>query len=408
MNNFEKLLRQLPSDTKIILQNVWKNLSQDDRNSFIKIINSFPTDLTLIRTLFKLTASQLQITTGRKNKVVIIGPANVGKSTLYNQLINKKTDLAEVSVLPGTTRRNQIADTGLFLVCDTPGADAIGDVGEQEKAEAMSAAESADFLVIMFDAIQGIKKSELDLFQELSSLDKPYLIVLNKIDLVGKELTKVIDKMAANLQVQKEQIIPIVAKTGKNVENMLIGIASLEPEIVAALGKALPIYRWQLARKSIAGAASISAVIALTPLPFIDFAPLIVTQSIMVLGIARIYDYKINLARARELVLTFGLGFLGRTLFYELSKLGGIPGWLLAAAIAASTTVVMGYAATVWFESGKKISSKTLAKTTREMTQYLIGVLKSLGRKKPGEKVLKEIIIQSLENMENMDGKLSD
>ncbi|HRE03776.1 MAG TPA: enoyl-CoA hydratase/isomerase family protein, partial [Ilumatobacteraceae bacterium] len=34
------------------------------------------------------------------------------------------------------------------------------------------------------------------------------------------------------------------------------------------------------------------------------------------------------------------IGFLGRTLFQELSKLGGPPGWALSAAIASSTTVV--------------------------------------------------------------------
>jgi len=48
--------------------------------------------------------------------------------------------------------------------------------------------------------------------------------------------------------------------------------------IMAALGKAHPQYRWQLAWRTIASAASVSAVIALAPLPVIDFVPLIATQ----------------------------------------------------------------------------------------------------------------------------------
>lgn len=118
----------------------------------------------------------------------------------------------------------------------------------------------------------------------------------------------------------------------------------------------------------------------------------------MVVSIARIYNDKITPQRASELVLTFGLGFLGRTLFQERSKLGGLPGWLLSAAIASSTTVVMGYAAVRWFEKGEKLSTEALKKLTHSMTSYLLDTLKSLGKRKPGQKGLRERITQSLEN----------
>jgi uncharacterized protein (DUF697 family) len=119
----------------------------------------------------------------------------------------------------------------------------------------------------------------------------------------------------------------------------------------------------------------------------------------MVVSIARIYSYKITPKRASELVATFGLGFLGRTLFQELSKLGGLPGWLLSAAIASSTTVVMGYAAVRWFDKGQKLSADALKKLTRVVTTYLIGTLKSLGKRKPGQKGLQQRVTQSLENI---------
>jgi len=299
---------------------------------------------------------------------------------------------------------NQQADAALFTVVDTPGADAVGRVGEQEKNLALSAAAEADFLVLVFDAIQGIKKTEQELFNELSALKKPFVVVLNKIDLnkidlvPRKDLHAVIANAALNLGLEPDQIVPIVAKDGKNLSKVLLAVAATEPEMVAALGRALPEYRWQLAWQTIVRSASISAAIALAPLPVIDFVPLVVTQSIMVVSIARIYNYKITPRRASELVATFGLGFLGRTLFQELSKLGGLPGWLLSAAIASSTTVVMGYAAVRWFEKGEKLSNEALKKLTRGMTTYLLETLKSLGKRKPGQKGLRERITQALES----------
>jgi uncharacterized protein (DUF697 family) len=168
--------------------------------------------------------------------------------------------------------------------------------------------------------------------------------------------------------------------------------------MVAALGRAMPEYRWQLAWQTIVRSASISAAIALAPIPVIDFVPLVLTQSVMVVSIARIYNYKITPQRAAELVATFGLGFLGRSIFQELSKLGGLPGWLLSAAIASSTTVVMGYAAVRWFEKGEKLSTETLKKLTQRTTATLLDTLKSFGKQKPGQKGLQERITQSLES----------
>ena len=80
--------------------------------------------------------------------------------------------------------------------------------------------------------------------------------------------------------------------------------------------------------------------------------PLLAIQTGLVLSISRIYGYQITAARARELIVTFGVAMIARTLFQELSKLGGVPGWLLSSAIATSTTVAIGYAAMTWFARG--------------------------------------------------------
>ena len=395
----DSVIEKFPADVQGGVKTVWDSLSASEKETFNTLVKGFPSNSNLMKALIKLSAEQIKQAFGTLSKVAIVGPANVGKSTLYNQLIHQRSDIAKVSPLPGTTRVNQVANAGIFSVVDTPGADAVGEVGETEKEEALQAARDADFLIILFDLIQGIKKTEKEIFEELSVLGKPFVVALNKIDLVKADKTGIQQLTASHLGLQVEQVIPIAAKSGSGLDQLLIAIASTEPRIVAALGKALPEYRWRLAWRSIISASSLSAVIALIPLPVIDFAPLIINQTTMVLGLARIYNFKINLQRARELVVTFGLGFLGRMLFQELSKLGGLPGWLLSSAIAASTTVVMGYAAAQWFEKGEKISAESLNRMTREVTAKLLESLKGLGRKRPDKKKLRDSIVETLQEI---------
>jgi GTPase len=399
MPSIDDLIKKLPADTQDMVRFLWDAMPISERISVQSLLNTIPSNSNLVHLLLRLSTAQIKMAFGSKNRVAIIGPANVGKSTLFNQFTQNKVDHAEVGPLPGTTRINHQADAGLFNIIDTPGADAVGEVGEKERSEALSAASEADFLIAMFDAIQGIKQTELDLYKHLLTLNKPYIIVLNKIDLVKRHQKDVLRQAAINLSVDPEQIIPLVAKDGSNLNQILIAIAMTEPGIVAALGQALPEYRWQLAWRAIVSASTASAVIALTPLPVIDFIPLVITQSAMVLSIARIYNYEITPARAKELVITFGLGFIGRSLFVELSKLGGVPGWMLSTAIATSMTVTMGFAASVWFNRGEKLSGKAMDKLVRQVTGILMESLRGLGNRAPKGSTFQQRITQALEKI---------
>jgi small GTP-binding protein len=398
MATIDDLLKEFPEDSRARLRQAWGALPEPMQKELEGSVKYLPNDLLRWRMLLDLALPGFKAAFDRKTGIAILGPANVGKSTLYNQLVRSKDDRAEVSPVPGTTRVNQEADAGLFRIVDTPGADAVGEVGQQEKEHALAAARAADFLIIVFDAIQGIKRTEQELFDELAALSKPYVVVLNKYDLLSrKDVEPVLERTAANLRLRREQVVPISARTGSNLDDLLVAIAKAEPGLLAALGSALPAYRWRLAWTAITSAATTAAAIALTPLPVLDVIPLLVVQSSLVLGVARIYDYALTPARARELAVTFGLGFLGRTLFQELSKLGGPPGWVLSAAIAASTTVVMGYAAIVWFERGEKLTGESLKRLTTTLTDTLVEALKGLGRKKPSKENLQEQLRQTLE-----------
>jgi uncharacterized protein (DUF697 family) len=165
------------------------------------------------------------------------------------------------------------------------------------------------------------------------------------------------------------------------------------------LGAALPEYRWKLAQAVIGRAGSTAAAIAVTPWPFLSFFPLITVQSAMVLAIARIYQYRINLGRVRELVATFGLGLVGRAVFYELAKFGGPPGWLVAAGVAAGTTVAMGYAAAAWFDRGERLSAPAVSRISRAVGLSIVERLRYLGRRPPERITLRQRVNEALKDL---------
>ncbi len=158
MTAFDEILKKFPPEVQNGILTIWQSLAPAEKEILLSSVKGIPSETTLVKMLIRMSANQLKQAFGQKSKVVIVGPANVGKSTLYNQFVHVKSDVAKVSPIPGTTRVNQTADAGLFAVIDTPGADAFGEVGEREKQEALRAARDADFLIILFDAIQGIKK----------------------------------------------------------------------------------------------------------------------------------------------------------------------------------------------------------------------------------------------------------
>jgi small GTP-binding protein len=400
MSKTDDILAEFPEPARQVIAKAWGNVSEPQRQELESWLPLMPDSVRPMKDIVSFVLDSWTPVVGKKERIAVVGPANVGKSTLFNQLVQKKEDRAVVSPVPGTTRKNQEADAGLFSVIDTPGADAAGAVGQQERAVAFEAASNADFLVIVFEAARGIGRHDKDLFDDLAMLGKPFIVVMNKIDLVSKgDRGKVLEGAATVLGLEPSQIIETVATDGTNVGRVILAIAKAEPKLLAAIGQALPEYRARLAWQRIVPSAGAAAAVGLIPLPFADVIPLLGIQSGLVLSIARIYGFEVTFARAKELIAAFGIGFAARTLFHELVKFGGVPGWLLSAAIAASTTVAIGYASTVWFAEGEKLSPKALNKLVKDLTVYLTEQVKDLARKKPDEGTLVQRITQALKDL---------
>ena len=94
----------MPARTQALLNAVWAQVPPEDRQTLLALLKGIPGDPRSFKTLIDLSIVQFRMAFGKQRNVAIVGPANVGKSTLYNQFVRSKGDQAVVSALPGTTQ----------------------------------------------------------------------------------------------------------------------------------------------------------------------------------------------------------------------------------------------------------------------------------------------------------------
>jgi len=145
--------------------------------------------------LLATSASGRVIREGRH--IAILGKPNVGKSSLFNQLVG--TDRAIVAAGPGTTRdmlRETIDLDGIRLgLVDTAGIRASEDEVEQEGVvRARKAAGVADLVMLMLDQSRPLEESDWNLLQETAAA--PRIVVINKIDLPAVWTAEELDEAA--------------------------------------------------------------------------------------------------------------------------------------------------------------------------------------------------------------------
>ncbi|MFZ2353912.1 GTPase Era [Paucilactobacillus nenjiangensis] len=164
--------------------------------------------------------------------VAIIGRPNVGKSTLLNQVLGQK--IAIMSDVAQTTR-NKIqgiytTDEEQIVFIDTPGVHKpqtqLGDFMEKS---AMSALDEVDAVLFLVNAEEKRGAGDNFIIDRLKTVKQPVFLVINKIDAIHPDkLLQVIDQYK-DAQVHWQEVIPISALNGNNVDELLNELTKLLP-----------------------------------------------------------------------------------------------------------------------------------------------------------------------------------
>lgn len=277
-------------------------------------------------------------------RLVIIGPVNSGKSTLFNQLKGQR--VSPVSAVPGTTREAVAERFGPFVLIDTPGFGEAG--GGDRGAIALRTLGQADVALLVLDASAGIRKDDVELYQQSRDLGLSTVVVLNKIDLIKGQVEAVVCDAE---RVLGAPIIPISAKRGTNVASDLIpAVIDADPRMAVTIGRALPRFRQIAARSIIRESSVLAGLIGAEPIPALDIPLLIAIQVRMLLRLSAIHGEDLTAARARELLSAIVGGVTIRYGARELAKIVPGVGWLAAGLAAATGTTALGNAAVAFFE----------------------------------------------------------
>lgn len=156
--------------------------------------------------------------------VSIIGRPNAGKSTLLNQILEKKL----VIVTPkAQTTRNKIKgiynnDNVQIVFVDTPGIhNPHHELGEVMNKMAFSAIEGMDTIIWIVDVTKKIDELDQKIAAELQKIKVPVILVLNKVDLINDK--NIVEEQIAEYKkiYQFAGGITISATENHNVKNLI-------------------------------------------------------------------------------------------------------------------------------------------------------------------------------------------
>ena len=160
-------------------------------------------------------------------EVVFSGHSNVGKSSLINKLVQRKS-LARVSAQPGKTATINFYRLQEFRMVDLPGY-GYAKVSKAEKARwaslvegYLSAQRNIKLIVQIIDIRHKPTKDDYDMISFLYNANAPFVIVLTKKDKLKKTAyEKRIDEVIDELQdYEGVELIPFSAVTGDGLDDI--------------------------------------------------------------------------------------------------------------------------------------------------------------------------------------------
>ena len=164
----------------------------------------------------------------------LVGRPNVGKSTLLNHLVGQK--VAITSPKPQTTRHRirgilTVEGSGQAIFLDTPGLHRPKTrLGRTMMEAATGSLSDADVVLWLIEPKDQVRELEEKLLTTLRKSQAPVILVVNKLDSLKNpnEVLRTIDRWKEVYDFHA--IVPVSAKTGSNVDELLSVLFSCLPE----------------------------------------------------------------------------------------------------------------------------------------------------------------------------------
>jgi GTP-binding protein len=176
--------------------------------------------------------------------VALVGRPNVGKSTLFNQLIGDERSI--VHDMPGTTRDtiDTLVETPDGPVCfiDTAGMrrrtkEAVG-AEYYSMVRALQAIDRASLALLLIDGSDGVTRQDQRLAERVDAAGSPVVVVINKWDLLDAEARAAVRAQVADMLgfLSYAPALEVSAKTGRGVKRIWPALA----EAAAAYSRRVP------------------------------------------------------------------------------------------------------------------------------------------------------------------------
>ncbi|MDD6790157.1 MAG: ribosome biogenesis GTPase Der [Lachnospira sp.] len=163
--------------------------------------------------------------------VAIVGRPNVGKSTLFNSMAGSKISIVEDT--PGVTRDRIYADVEWldhsFTLIDTGGIEPESSdvILKQMREQAEIAIETADVIIFLTDARDGLVDADLKVTDMLRRSHKPVVLAVNKVENFEKQMADVYEFYNLGLG----DPIPISASAKLGIGDLLDVVFEKMPKI---------------------------------------------------------------------------------------------------------------------------------------------------------------------------------
>ena len=420
------------TDTNTVEDKQYRDAVSAVENTLARLRGCPPAELAELQADIKQLNDMYQKVTSGRLEIVIFGEISTGKSAMINALVGRA--VAEVDVQGGWTKqvwgtawdgcgyRVPGLDRSEVVLVDTPGINEIGGKDRTELAE--TTARRADLILFVTDS--DLNETEFSALVELAAIQKPMLLVVNKMDLYTQlqrdELMQVLTKHVADIipaenivqttadpraieyvmhqpdgstvtewKKPEPQVEPLKQLILETFEREGLDLIALNAAMYAAdKSDKISTLRVKMRNRSadqvIWTLATTKAIaVAANPIPAVDILSGVAVDALMISTLSKVYGLNFSMAQARGLAKgiskSAGLIALGELTswgasFFKLmtATLGTVLTLVPQGAAAGYSSYIIGQAAKHYFEHGgswgadsaKTVVSRILNETDKD------------------------------------------